>query len=247
VTTAPVFVHDGVTGARPGAVLRLDGPEGRHAASVRRLRAGEEIVLTDGEGNAAAGAVAAVEGRDALKVTVARVWQEPPPRPWLTVVQALPKGDRGELAVETMTETGVDAIVPWTAARCVTQWRGERGAKSLARWRATAREAGKQARRVRFPRVAEARTTREIAQAIGSGFAAVLHESATDALATTPLPDTGEITLIVGPEGGMTDEELSAFTEAGARAHRLGPTVLRTSTAGTAAAAVVLARTARWV
>ncbi|MGP3971285.1 16S rRNA (uracil(1498)-N(3))-methyltransferase [Streptomyces sp. 6N223] len=232
-------------GARVGGVLRLGGPEGRHAASVRRLRAGEEIVLTDGRGNAAAGTVAAVEGREALKVALARVWQEPSPRPWLTVVQALPKGDRGELAVETMTETGVDAIVPWAAARCVTQWRGERGAKSLARWRATAREAGKQARRVRFPQVGEAHTTREVARELG-GFVAVLHEAAAEPLATAELPETGDITVIVGPEGGITDEELAAFTNAGARAYRLGPTVLRTSTAGTAAAAVILARTGRW-
>jgi 16S rRNA (uracil1498-N3)-methyltransferase len=189
-----------------------------------------------------------VEGRESLKIAVARVWQEPSPRPWLTVVQALPKGDRGELAVETMTETGVDAIVPWAAARCVTQWRGERGAKSLGRWRTTAREAGKQARRVRFPQVGQALTTREVARELAEagGFAAVLHESATDALASAPLPGTGEITLIVGPEGGVTDEELTAFVDAGARPYRLGPTVLRTSTAGTAAAAVVLARTGRW-
>jgi 16S rRNA (uracil1498-N3)-methyltransferase len=246
VSTAPVFLYDGdLTGARVGGVLRLDGPEGRHAASVRRLRAGEEIVLTDGAGNAVAGAVAVVEGRDALTVEVARAWREPPPSPWLTVVQALPKGERGELAVETMTETGVDAIVPWAAARCVTQWRGERGAKSLARWRATAREAGKQARRVRFPGVGEVRTTRQLAGELG-GFAAVLHESASEPLATAPLPESGEITVIVGPEGGVTEEELGVFTKAGARAYRLGPTVLRTSTAGTAAAAVILARTGRW-
>lgn len=252
MTTAPVFLYDGGPGpsarladARPGGVLRLAGPEGRHAVSVRRLREGEEVVLTDGEGNAASGPVAAVTGRDALTVAVARAWREPSPSPSLTVVQALPKGDRGELAVETMTETGVDAIVPWAAARCVTQWRGERGAKSLARWRATAREAGKQARRVRFPSVADARTTRQLAGGL-AGFVAVLHEGSDEPLAAAELPAAGQITLIVGPEGGITDEELAAFGAAGARAFRLGPTVLRTSTAGTAAAAVILARTGRW-
>ncbi|MBL1067764.1 16S rRNA (uracil(1498)-N(3))-methyltransferase [Streptomyces sp. 7-21] len=248
MATAPVFVHDGLADARPGTELRLTGPEARHAVTVRRLRAGEEIVLTDGRGQAVAGEVAATAGRDELTVAVARAWTEPPPSPKLTVVQALPKGDRGELAVETMTETGVDAVVPWSAARCVTQWRGERGKKSLARWRATAREAGKQARRVRFPEVAEAATTRQVAGLLaGEGvFAAVLHEAAKEPLATAALPDGGEIVLVVGPEGGITPEELAAFAEAGARAFRLGPTVLRTSTAGTAAAALLLARTGRW-
>jgi 16S rRNA (uracil1498-N3)-methyltransferase len=248
MSTAPVFVLDSLADARPNGTLGLEGPEGRHAVSVRRLRAGEEITLTDGEGTGAAGTVAAVEGRDRLTVAVARVWHEPPPQPSLTVVQALPKGDRGELAVETMTETGVDAIVPWAAARCVTQWRGERGAKSLAKWRATAREAGKQSRRVRFPRLPEAKTTREVARSLvgEATFAAVLHESADEPLATAPLPGRGEIVLVIGPEGGITDAELAAFAEAGARPCRLGPTVLRTSTAGTAAAALILARTGRW-
>jgi 16S rRNA (uracil1498-N3)-methyltransferase len=303
VATAPVFVVDSLNGARAGGGFGLDGPEGRHAVAVRRLRAGEEIVLTDGAGTGVAGTVAAIEDRDRLSVAVDRVWHEPPPRPWLTVVQALPKGDRGELAVETMTETGVDAIVPWSAARCVTQWRGERGARALGRWRATAREAGKQARRVRFPRVTDAHTTAQLVRALTAptppfggawpddgptvtdapsfaphtspehpatpghagtpdatpgraetavaspgpaGKAFVLHEAATEPLATAPLPAEGGITLIVGPEGGVTDEELAAFTEAGARPVRLGPTVLRTSTAGTAAAAVILSRTGRW-
>ncbi|WP_049576088.1 16S rRNA (uracil(1498)-N(3))-methyltransferase [Streptomyces sp. SBT349] len=248
MTTAPVFVHPSLVSARPGAVLRLDGPEGRHAVAVRRLRVGEELVLTDGEGTGASGTVASVEGKDALRIAVAEVWSEPPPRPWITVVQALPKGERGELAVETMTETGVDAVVPWAAARCVTQWRGERGAKSLAKWRATAREAGKQSRRVRFPRIPEPVSTREIATRLAgeAAFAAVLHEGADEPLATAPLPGDGEILLIVGPEGGVAAEELAAFSAAGVRPFRLGPTVLRTSTAGTAAAALLLGRTGRW-
>jgi 16S rRNA (uracil1498-N3)-methyltransferase len=248
VATAPVFVFESLAGARPDRTLVLDGPEGRHAVSVRRLRVGEEVTLTDGNGTGAAGTVESVEDRDRLRVAVTRTWREPPPQPWLTVVQALPKGDRGELAVETMTETGVDAIVPWAAARCVTQWRGERGAKSLARWRGTAREAGKQSRRLRFPQIGESKTTREVARALREEvtFAAVLHEAADEPLATAPLPEEGEIALIIGPEGGVTDAELAAFAEAGARPYRLGPTVLRTSTAGTAAAALILARTGRW-
>ncbi|KAF0649749.1 MULTISPECIES: 16S rRNA (uracil(1498)-N(3))-methyltransferase [Streptomyces] len=245
--TAPVFVADDLTAAAPGAVLTLDGPEGRHAVSVRRLRVGEEVVLTDGAGRGAYGTVAAVEGRDRLDVAVAEVRDEAAPAPRITVVQALPKGDRGELAVETMTETGVDAVVPWQAARCITQWRGDRGAKSLAKWRATAREAGKQSRRLRFPEVADAATTAQVVRMLAEAdFAAVLHEEGAEPLATAPLPAGGRIVLVVGPEGGVAPDELAAFAAAGARPYRLGRSVLRTSTAGTAATALLLGRTGRW-
>ncbi|MEV6399269.1 16S rRNA (uracil(1498)-N(3))-methyltransferase [Streptomyces sp. NPDC051907] len=241
--TAPVFVVDRVAAGR----VTLDGPEGRHAVSVRRLRVGEEIVLTDGKGAGGYGAVAAVEGKDRLEAEIAELRQEPEPTPRITVVQALPKGDRGELAVETMTETGVDAVVPWAAARCITQWKGERGAKSLAKWRATAREAGKQSRRLRFPEVADAATTKQVASLLAEAdFAAVLHEEGAEPLATAELPAEGSIVLVVGPEGGVSPEELAAFAAAGAKPYRLGRSVLRTSTAGTAAAALLLGRTGRW-
>jgi 16S rRNA (uracil1498-N3)-methyltransferase len=165
----------------------------------------------------------------------------------ITVVQALPKGDRGELAVETMTEVGVDAIVPWAASRCITQWKGDRGLKALGKWRATAREAGKQSRRVRFPEVADAATTKQVTELLAEAdLAAVLHESGDEPLATVDLPAEGRIVLVVGPEGGVSPEELALFGDAGARAFRLGRTVLRTSTAGTAAAALLLGRTGRW-
>lgn len=244
--TAPVFVVDPAVALRPGTVT-LDGPEGRHAVSVRRLRVGEEVVLTDGAGTGAHGTVEAVHGKDRLDVAVSGVRTEDEPRPRITVVQALPKGDRGEVSVETMTETGVDAIVPWQAARCITQWKGERGAKSLAKWRATAREAGKQSRRLRFPEVAEAMTSKEVAALLaGADFAAVLHEEGSEPLATAALPGAGSIVLVVGPEGGVSPDELALFADAGAAPYRLGRTVLRTSTAGTAACALLLGRTGRW-
>lgn len=245
--TAPVFVHPAAADATAGAELLLEGPEGWHAVSVKRLRPGEELVLTDGQGAGAFGTVAAVEGKDRLRMSVAEVRREGSPRPSVTVVQALPKGDRGELAVETMTETGVDAVVPWAAARCVTQWRGERGAKALAKWRSTAREAGKQSRRLRFPEIAEPVTTRQLTALLAAAdLAVVLHEDGGEPLATAELPAEGRIVLVVGPEGGIGAEELSTLTEAGARPCRLGPSVLRTSTAGTAATAAVLLRTGRW-
>ncbi|MFD7717515.1 16S rRNA (uracil(1498)-N(3))-methyltransferase [Streptomyces sp. NPDC059814] len=246
--TAPVFVVEQMpTG--PGFVL--EGPEGRHAVSVKRLHAGEDVVLTDGRGHWVQGVVTAAEGKDRLVLTgLEPVHEEPRPGIRITVVQALPKGDRGELAVETMTETGVDAIVPWQAGRCITQWKGDRGLKALTKWRGTAREAGKQSRRVRFPEVADVMTTKQVAALVATAdFAAVLHEDRgydSEPLATVALPEAGEIVLVVGPEGGVSPDELAAFAAAGARTCRLGRTVLRTSTAGTAATALLLGRTGRW-
>ncbi|MEU6123532.1 16S rRNA (uracil(1498)-N(3))-methyltransferase [Streptomyces sp. NPDC047123] len=244
--TAPVFVVEDFTAGDGGRYV-LDGPEGRHAVSVKRLRAGEDVVLTDGAGRWADCVVLGTEGKDRLVVKMDSCAEEPAESPRITVVQALPKGDRGELAVETMTETGVDAVVPWTAARCITQWKGDRGLKALAKWRATAREAGKQSRRIRFPEVADAASTKQVAALLADAdFAAVLHEEGSEPLATAALPADGHIVLVVGPEGGVAPAELAAFAQAGAKPYRLGSTVLRTSTAGTAATALLLGRTGRW-
>ncbi|MEU1015662.1 16S rRNA (uracil(1498)-N(3))-methyltransferase [Streptomyces sp. NPDC005898] len=244
--TAPVFVVEHFDVRADGRYV-LEGPEGRHAVSVKRLRAGEDVVLTDGAGRWAHCVVLDTEGKDRLVVRMDAVTEEPEESPRITVVQALPKGDRGELAVETMTETGVDAVVPWAASRCITQWKGERGLKALAKWRATAREAGKQSRRARFPEVADAASTKQVAALLADAdFAAVLHEEGSEPLATAELPASGRIVLVVGPEGGVSPDELAAFAEAGAKPYRLGRSVLRTSTAGTAATALLLGRTGRW-
>jgi 16S rRNA (uracil1498-N3)-methyltransferase len=226
--------------------LELDGDEGHHAAVVRRIRAGEFIELTDGAGHLAR-CVVVDTGKRGLICEVRSRSDVPPPAPRVTVVQALPKGERGELAVELMTEVGVDVIVPWAAARCVTQWKGERGAKALRRWQSTAREAAKQSRRAWFPDVAELATTAAVAKcAEAASLALVLHESADRGLGELTVPVDGDVVLVVGPEGGITDDELAQLTAAGGLAVRLGPTVLRTSTAGAVAAGVLLSRTARW-
>ncbi|MEV7890803.1 16S rRNA (uracil(1498)-N(3))-methyltransferase [Streptomyces sp. NPDC002817] len=244
--TAPVFVVEHFDAGSGGRYV-LEGPEGRHAVSVKRLQPGEEVVLADGAGRYAVCDVIGTEGKDRLIVHMTSVSEEPEESPRVTVVQALPKGDRGELAVETMTETGVDAIVPWQASRCITQWKGDRGLKALTKWRSTAREAGKQSRRFRFPEVADLATSKQVAALLAKAdFAAVLHESGDEPLATVELPTEGDIVLVVGPEGGVSPEELALFEEAGAKPYVLGRTVLRTSTAGTAATAVLLARTGRW-
>jgi 16S rRNA (uracil1498-N3)-methyltransferase len=221
----------------------LAGPEGRHAATVRRIRTGEELELVDGAGGVALATVASAT-KDTLTLHVSDCCREAGPQPRFVLVQALAKGDRGELAVELATEAGVDEIVPWRAQRCVTRWEGERGAKALDRWRSTAVAAAKQSRRGWWPVVAEPASTAEVATRLASArLAIVLHEEAGSSLADVALPDTGEIALVVGPEGGIGAEELAAL---GAPGYRLGPTVFRTSSAGAIAVAVLAARTARW-
>lgn len=227
-------------------VVVLDGPEGRHAATVRRIEVGESVTLSDGRGSRRRGVVTAV-GHAELTVRCGPVERLPESDPRLVVVQAVAKGDRGELAVELMTELGADEIVPWAAARSVVVWRGERGEKSLQRWRSTAREAAKQSRRPRLPQVSALAATDAVCARIERADAAfVLHEQASVALAAAPLPGSGEITLVVGPEGGIGADELARFTGAGAQAVRLGEPVLRTSTAGAAGLTVLSVRLGRW-
>jgi 16S rRNA (uracil1498-N3)-methyltransferase len=246
-STPPVFLVDEVL-AGPRVVL--DGEEGRHAATVRRMRVGERLTLTDGAGSAAECVVEAVRsGRDAaVELLVQRRRYEPPPRPRVIVAQALAKGDRGELAVELATEAGADAVLPWRAVRSVARWDdGPRGAKALARWRNTARAAAKQARRVWVPEVSQAVYTAALAAvARDAALALVLDATASRGLAELELPDDGNLLLVVGPEGGISAGELDLLTGAGAIPVRLGPTVLRTSTAAAVAIGALGALTGRW-
>jgi len=247
--TAPVFVvpPTALEGVGPGAIVRVDGPEGRHAVSVRRLTVGESVDLVDGAGVRASGTVAAIVDRHSLDVRVDDTSTEPQPEPAVVVVQALPKGDRGELAVELLTEVGADIVVPWAAATCVTQWRPDRIERAHQRWVDAAHAAGKQSRRTRFPIVAPLASTADVVGRLElAALGVVLHESAEAAISDLSLPQTGEVVIVVGPEGGITDDELGRFSAAGAHLVRLGPSVLRTSSAGMAAVAALLAPSPRW-
>jgi 16S rRNA (uracil1498-N3)-methyltransferase len=238
-----VHLVPSLAGVDVGSPVTVDGAEAHHAVAVRRLGVGEPVLLTDGAGQVAECEVTAT-GKARLDVVVRSLSSVPAPVPEVVVVQALPKGDRGELAVELLTEVGVARIVPWAAERSVAVWRGDRAAKSLAKWQATAREAAKQARRAWFPEVASLASTEEVAAlAAGAPLALVLHEEATEPLPAV-VPD--RVVLVVGPEGGLAPDELAGFADAGARTVRLGAEVLRTSTAGVAAVSALLSRTPRW-
>ncbi len=244
MTTAPLFLLDPLPAIGPA---RLDGPEGRHAATVKRLRPGEAVLLSDGRGGLAHAVVDAT-GRDTVDVTITERADAGPPSPRVVLAQALVKGDRGELAVELATEAGVDGILPWRAARCVARWEeGPRGEKALARWRSTVREAAKQARRPWHPVVEEPVTTAALTRRVAAAdLAVVLHEAASERLADVAVPQRGELLLVVGPEGGITDSEIDALVVAGARPVRLGPEVLRASTAAAVALGALGVLTPRW-
>jgi 16S rRNA (uracil1498-N3)-methyltransferase len=240
----PVFLSDPV--ALAADVVVLDGPEGRHAATVRRLGVGERADLTDGAGLVAECVVTAARP-GTLELGVLARRSEPRPDPALVVAQALPKGEHGPLAVDLMTEGGVDVIVPWAAQRCVTRWAGDRGDRALARWRAAAAQAAKQSRRAWLPEVTGPVTTAELARRVATASLAVLLDPAGPvALSALDFPAAGDIMLIVGPEGGVSPAEAQELARAGAVTARLGPTVLRTSSAGLAAATVVASRCGRW-
>jgi 16S rRNA (uracil1498-N3)-methyltransferase len=233
----------------PGAIAVLDGPEGRHAATVRRTRVGEAITLSDGNGLLAESEVVAVQ-KDRLELEVLNRVLATPATPRVTVVQALPKSDRSELAVELMTEAGADAVIPWQAHRCVSNWEGK-AHKAVEKWRAAARSAARQSRRAYIPEVAELHRTRDLLDRIpriiaAGGIVVALHESGTARFVELPFDKATEIMLIVGPEGGLDDSELTAFAAAGADVTLLGPTVLRTSTAAAVALGALGALTSRW-
>ena len=244
--TLPLYLLDppALDGLAPGAELELGGDEGRHAATVRRTRAGEQLFVADGLGRRARAVVVQV-GSGRLLLRVEDVDSVAPPAPALVLVQALAKGGRDELAVETATELGVDAVVPWQAARSVVVWAGERGERSRRRWEHTVRAASKQARRPLVPEVRATLGTRDLVAA-ARAHVLVLHEDAELPLAQAPVPDAGELWVVVGPEGGVAPEELAELTAAGAVAVRLGPQVLRSSSAGAAALAVLSVRLGRW-
>jgi 16S rRNA (uracil1498-N3)-methyltransferase len=232
--------------AEIGARVGVTGEEARHAVTVARVRLGERIAIGDGSGFLVWGAVVVASAAE-LAIEVDEVRHDPEPEPRLWLAQALAKGDRDELAVQAATELGVAGVIPWASERSVSRWDGPKAAKGRERWGAIVREASKQAIRSRVPDVAALASTAELAALPGALL--VLDPLGDVALTEVPL-DSGAaaegITLVVGPEGGIAPREFEALVAAGARRVRLGREVLRTSTAGPAAIAVLNARLGRW-
>lgn len=244
----PLFWADSVPA--PGADLTLGGPEGRHAVTVARLGVGERILVGDGAGSVANCEVREIVSKDTLVASVRELTFRARPTPQVTVVQALPKSDRSELAVDLATEAGADTIVPWQAMRCVARWSGKAD-KGVAKWRAAASAAAKQSRRPWIPEVTDLATTTDVrarcADVVAAGgVVAVLHEEAARPLADLPLADAGEIVLVIGPEGGLDGSEVADLTALGAHSVVLGPEVLRTAAAAAVALGAIGVLTSRW-
>ncbi|MDO4238668.1 16S rRNA (uracil(1498)-N(3))-methyltransferase [Micrococcus sp.] len=255
--TAPLFLLDpgALDGVAPGAEVALTGTEARHAGASMRLVPGEEVLVADGTGARARGTVASAAA-DEVRVRIEELTPEPAPAPRLVLVQALSKGDRDLMAVQAATELGVDAVVPWEAERSIVRWRGAKADRAHRKWEDTVRAAAKQARRGRVPEVRAAVSGTRVAELArtraddgGARLVLVLHEDAEQGLSAVPaaeLAAVSEVLLVVGPEGGVSEAELAAAVDAGARPVLLGPHVLRASTAGPAALAVLQHRLGRW-
>jgi 16S rRNA (uracil1498-N3)-methyltransferase len=241
--TAPLFLLDDLTDPLPvvGAHVTLDGTEGRHAAVVRRIRLREMIMIADGRGRGIHGMVVEV-GPSSVVVEVAQHLAVAAESRRFVAVQALAKGDRSELAVEMMTEMGVSEIVPWQASRSIVRWSEERSVRSLTRWRSTAREAAKQSRRLTVPQVSDPVSTRQLVERIASADLAVLLDEEADESIAEVDPPEGTILIIIGPEGGISADERSELTRAGAQPVSISDGILRTSTAGVVALAVLKLR-----
>ncbi|WP_068251719.1 16S rRNA (uracil(1498)-N(3))-methyltransferase [Janibacter corallicola] len=238
--TAPLFLVDppALDGLTTDSVVDLTGAEAHHAATVVRLRVGEEVLVGDRRGARVLTETAEVSG-DTVRLRVLERADEPEPSLRLTLVQALAKDGRDEDAVEAATELGVDRIIPWQAERSIVRWKGPKVDKGLRKWSHVIERAAKQSRRGRWPDLAPMATTRDLLRECAGRTVLVLHEEASTPLATTDLPGDGEVLLVVGPEGGIASREIDWLTEAGATTVRLGREVLRASTAGPAAIAVV--------
>jgi 16S rRNA (uracil1498-N3)-methyltransferase len=245
--TAALFYVDALPAV--GELAVVDGDEGFHAANVRRIRPGEKLDLSDGAGEVARCVIEGV-GKGTLTARVMDRWTIAAPTPMITVVQALPKSDRSELAIELATEAGADTFVAWQASRCVARWDGQaRVDKGLRRWRAVTRSAARQSRRAYIPTVSGVVSTKELAERVRDTVPApvlVLQESATQPITEVPVAAADSLFLIVGPEGGIADDEIAALSGAGATVVRLGPTVLRTSTAAAVALGALGVLTGRW-
>jgi len=246
---AHFYLVDDLTEAVAGSTVTVTGAEARHAVTVSRVRVGEQLTLGDGRGTVVRGEVTEATG-DRLSLVAATVTAHPRPGVRIALAQALAKGDRDELAVQAATELGVDEVVPWSASRSVSRWEGAKVAKGTSRWRTITREATKQAIRPWAPEVLDLATTKQLAARTALGPVLVLEPTADRALSAVDLPPEGGagsvVTVVVGPEGGVSPAELALFVDAGATLARLGDSVLRTSTAGPAALAVLSVRLGRW-
>jgi len=232
--------------AQVGDIVTINGAEAHHAIKVRRVKIGEQLNLTNGVTHSFTGEV--VEAADYLSVRILTRVQIVAHKLSFVLVQALAKGDRDELAIQAASEIGVSRVMPWQANRSVSRWEGSKVEKQVTRWQAICDEACKQSLQPLFTSVEQPVTSRQISEQIkqSSGLWLILDPTASASIVDLVLPEEGEIFLLVGPEGGISHEEIESFEQNGAKGVRLGASVLRTSTGGVAALSVLSARAGLW-
>lgn len=236
--TAPHFFTEEVAGER--VVLR--GKEARHAVRILRIKPGETITVSDGRGTVVE-ALVVTAAQAELTAEVKDRHAVESPLPALQVLHAIPKAGKLDIVVQKLTEIGANVIQPFPAARSVARWDARKAVEQTRRLSTIAREAAKQSRRAWLPEVL-APAPLEAIDLPAPTF--VLHEEAVTRLRETlPEQPPATVGLVVGPEGGLTAEEVAGLTERGAVAVSLGPLVLRTETAALAASVVLLSRYAR--
>jgi 16S rRNA (uracil1498-N3)-methyltransferase len=224
-----------------GATYEFDSEDAFHAIKVLRIAAGEIFNLSDGAGAWARVSVNNVN-KKSMTVTVLESGFEEALSEQFTIVQAIPKGDRIKESIEMSTEGGVDRIVMWKAARSIG-----RADEKIEKLQSTAREASKQSRRFRIPQVSGVATTDHVVDEIAkSDLAFVFHESVTSSISHAVTKGAKKVLIIIGPEGGLTDEEVSTFAAAGAKVVLMGRPILRSAHAGLAAMASVNTALSVW-
>ncbi|MET1043769.1 MAG: 16S rRNA (uracil(1498)-N(3))-methyltransferase [Microbacteriaceae bacterium] len=244
---AHFYLNEALAAAVVGATVELTGAEAKHAVTVSRMRIGEQLSIGNGSGLVVSGAITEADAAR-LSLRVDSVTEVAPPTPRLLLAQALAKGDRDELAVQAATELGIDAVLPWAAQRSISRWEGQKVAKGRERWASIVREATKQSIRPWLPGVTELHSTKQLS----ARSERLIVLDPTGEVALTELfrdgtaPDARDLLLVVGPEGGIAPAELDLLRASGASIVRLGEHVLRTSTAGPAAVAVLNALLGRW-
>jgi len=241
---AHLYIDEDLDDAKVGDTVSLTKAEARHAVTVSRLKVGETVSIGNGAGLVVSGPIITAEHTE-LSIEVAEAERTPRSTPAVFLAQALAKADRDELAVQVATELGIDGVIPWSAARSISRWNGAKVAKGRDRWAAIVREASKQSLRTWLPDVLDLVTTKQLATFASSTRMLVLEPTARHTLAELEVDDR-DIVLVVGPEGGVAEHELELLTAAGASTVRLGNEVLRTSTAGPAALAVLNVKLGRW-
>lgn len=236
--TAPVFFAEDLTSVNPGDQLTVEGGDAKHIR-VMRIEPDDRLDLVDGRGARARARILQIGDRY-VTVSIEDVAEEPIGKPRLTLVQALAKGGRDELAIEMATELGVDRIIAWESQRAIVRWSGKKRDKSLDKWRNILRAATKQARRARIPELLFADSAKSVIDLVENDQLVVMHESAEQSISGLDEAwDQPGYALVVGPEGGITDTELDAFREAGAKVVLVGDTVMRVSTASAAGLTVL--------